>query len=125
MCPIARAEFLMMQDMTTHDAPKGDETTAIMCLNPATVKRINKTVGPSCMAWTGKSAFHAGFCRPLLAKNFRVLAADLPAPWRVFCCASCICRKPLMPLSELHHRQDPWHGNAFSHSICSGPWPAS
>jgi len=99
----------------THDAPK-DETLRYYVFEPATVTADTKTV-VLLHGWTGKSAFMLGFVGPLLAKNFRVLAADLPAH------GGSSARQLHLPkavnaLSELHQQTGPWHG-IISHSFGS------
>lgn len=99
----------------THDAPK-DETLRYYVFEPETVTADTKTV-VLLHGWTGKSAFMLGFVGPLLAKNFRVLAVDLPAHG-ASSARQLHLPKAVNALSELHQHTGPWHG-IISHSFGS------
>ncbi len=97
----------------TRDAPR-DETLRYYVFEPEMVTADTQTV-VLLHGWTGKSAFMLGFVGPLLAKNFRVLAVDLPAH------GASSARQLHLPkaanaLSELHQQTGPWH-SIIAHSF--------
>lgn len=99
----------------TQDAPK-DETLRYYVFEPETVAADTKTV-VLLHGWTGKSAFMLGFASPLLAKNYRVLAVDLPAHG-ASSARQLHLPKAVNALSELHQHTGPWH-SIISHSFGS------
>ncbi len=97
----------------TRDAPK-DQTLRYYVFKPETVTAETQTV-VLLHGWTGKSAFMLGFVGPLLTKNFRVLAVDLPAHG-VSSARQLHLPKAVNALSELHQQTGPWH-SIIAHSF--------
>ncbi|MEH6727055.1 MAG: alpha/beta fold hydrolase, partial [Hyphomicrobiales bacterium] len=97
----------------TQDTPK-DEALRYYVFEPETVTADTQTV-VLLHGWTGKSAFMLGFVGPLLAKNFRVLAVDLPAHG-ASSARQLHLPKAVNALSELHQHTGPWH-SIIAHSF--------
>lgn len=101
-------------DQTQHASK--DEMLRYYAFEPETVTEETKTL-VLLHGWTGKSAFMLGFVGPLLAKNYRVLAVDLPAHG-ASSARQLHLPKAVNALSELHDHTGPWHG-IIAHSFGS------
>lgn len=111
----------------TRDAAK-DQNLRSYVFDPETVSDATKTV-VLVHGWTGRSSYMLSFASPLLARNYRVVAVDLPAHGESSA-RQLHLPKAVNALSELHRRTGPWHsiiahsfGGAVACALVSGLIP--